>query len=321
MGKLIDITGQKFNRLTVLYRDVEYEKNHNLHKGAYWKCQCDCGEKTTVWGPYLRNGNTKSCGCLQKEKARINGGFKDLTGQKFNRLLVLKLNNNYKKENKTSRTGAYWNCLCDCGNEVTVLATDLICGQVKSCGCLRLEKLRESCMKDITGQVFGHLTALEIDKNYKQEKQINSRSIYWKCRCTCGNIVSVEGTHLRRNETRSCGCVQSRGEEKIAQLLKENNICFTSQKTYLTCKFPNTNAAARFDFYINNQFLLEFDGIQHFKPYGWSTKENYELIKSRDLYKNLWCKENNIPLKRIPYWCLEELTIEDIMGDNYLVKE
>lgn len=59
MGKYIDITGQKFNKLTVL------SKVQNLSsKKARWLCKCDCGNFTEVSGDNLRNGSVKSCGCL-----------------------------------------------------------------------------------------------------------------------------------------------------------------------------------------------------------------------------------------------------------------
>lgn len=72
MSKLIDLTGQKFGRLTVI------ERAENAKQGqARWMCQCDCGTKTVVMGKLLRNGNTQSCGCLHKEitgyKHRIHG--------------------------------------------------------------------------------------------------------------------------------------------------------------------------------------------------------------------------------------------------------
>lgn len=62
MGKLKDITGHTFGRLTPLY------KLHNHYgQGAYWLCMCECGNLTEVRGTMLRNGNTKSCGCLNHE--------------------------------------------------------------------------------------------------------------------------------------------------------------------------------------------------------------------------------------------------------------
>jgi len=62
---VIDIVGKKFGRLTVLQR-VENDKYGN----AFWLCKCECGNTTKVQGHSLRSGHCKSCGCLQKEKAR-----------------------------------------------------------------------------------------------------------------------------------------------------------------------------------------------------------------------------------------------------------
>lgn len=60
-----DITGQKFNRLTVIER-----KGHDKHKSAIWLCECICGNRIIASTNSLRRNNTKSCGCLQKEKAK-----------------------------------------------------------------------------------------------------------------------------------------------------------------------------------------------------------------------------------------------------------
>ena len=60
---LIDLTGQKFGRLTVLYRDTATEKLKK-DRHAMWKCQCECGNQTTAVGKDLRAGKTQSCGCL-----------------------------------------------------------------------------------------------------------------------------------------------------------------------------------------------------------------------------------------------------------------
>lgn len=69
MKKIQDLTGQKFGRLTVLERAPNYITPKGIQR-SNWKCQCDCGKIVTVIGTHLRNGNTKSCGCLQKEKAK-----------------------------------------------------------------------------------------------------------------------------------------------------------------------------------------------------------------------------------------------------------
>lgn len=62
-----DITGQKFGRLTAL------NFSHKMRDKSYWSCLCDCGKKKNIRADGLKNGNTRSCGCLQKEKATIHG--------------------------------------------------------------------------------------------------------------------------------------------------------------------------------------------------------------------------------------------------------
>lgn len=61
MGRVKDLTGQKFGRLTV--RELaRIEKNH-----AIWLCDCECGNTKEVKSVYLLRGSTKSCGCLHKD--------------------------------------------------------------------------------------------------------------------------------------------------------------------------------------------------------------------------------------------------------------
>lgn len=104
---------------------------------------------------------------------------------------------------------------------------------------------------------------------------------------------------------------QSIGEKTISFLLENNNIFFETEKTFSTCRFVGL---LRFDFYINNSFLVEFDGEQHFKPVSiFGGEEQFKIQQERDTYKNQWCRENNIPLIRIPYWKLDTLCIEDLM--------
>lgn len=63
MGKLIDLTGRKFGRLTVIKKGEKVKHG----KPAKWLCKCDCGNELFVTSYSLRSGNTKSCGCLANE--------------------------------------------------------------------------------------------------------------------------------------------------------------------------------------------------------------------------------------------------------------
>lgn len=64
MGKVIDMSGKRFGRLTVL-SFCKVEKHL-----AYWLCKCDCGNEVEVPGVSLRKGITKSCGCLHRETSK-----------------------------------------------------------------------------------------------------------------------------------------------------------------------------------------------------------------------------------------------------------
>lgn len=235
MGALIDLTGQKFGRLTVLARAPENDK----HNKPQWICQCNCGTQTLVSGKRLREGHTKSCGCLMREKI---------------------------------------------GN---------------------LNRL------DLTNQIFGYLKAIEPIKE--------NNTVKWKCQCQlCGNYTLVETNKLTSGHTKTCGCTKiSLGEQKIKNLLDEANITYVTEK-----RFPNFNKY-RFDFYVDNTYVIEFDGIQHFEANGgWNTEEKVVLTQQRDIEKNNYCFKNNIPIIRIPYTILDVLKLEDLIPTTsiYLLK-
>ena len=164
---------------------------------------------------------------------------------------------------------------------------------------------------NLIGKIYSKLTVLE-----ETEKRDVNGNVIWKCQCECGNITYVSTSSLNTQNTCSCGfCKISVGEETIKNLLTQNNIIFEQQKRYDTCRFQDTNYPARFDFYIvNNNYLIEFDGIQHFSYTNtdWNTEAKFNKTKEHDEYKNTWCKENNIPLIRIPYTHLKDLCIEDL---------
>ncbi|MDB1562972.1 hypothetical protein PGA94_09315 [Pediococcus pentosaceus] len=132
----------------------------------------------------------------------------------------------------------------------------------------------------------------------------------------CGYEWEIEPRAFHDGE-RCPRCKQSAGESCISDLLSNLNIPFEAQKRFNTCKY---NRPLPFDFYINDSFLVEFDGEQHFKPadFGgrgaeWAIK-NYELGKLRDNIKTKWAKDNGIPLVRIPY--TEFDNIEQIIKDS-----
>lgn len=299
LGKKIDLTGQRFGKITVLSESPE-RKN----KKIYWLCKCDCGVEKLISGSDLRSGKTVSCGCNKTEKIKSN-----LLGKKFGRLTVI------EETGERKNRQVIWKCLCDCGNIIFVRANNLKQGLTTSCGCYKREITKQVSKINLVGKHFGLLTVIE------ETPQRKNNSIVWKCQCECGKIVNVSSDYLMRGYRLSCGCLkESLGVRKIKQILLENNIPFICEKTFDSCIFPETNAKLRFDFYINNQYLLEFDGKQHFQYSNgektWNTKEHYERLQKRDSFKNEWCEQNNIILIRIPYNVIDVLKLEDLLPNK-----
>ena len=65
-GKLIDLTGQRFGRWTVIERAGS--DRYRTAVVTLWLCRCDCGTEAIVRGQNLRSGRSLSCGCLRDER-------------------------------------------------------------------------------------------------------------------------------------------------------------------------------------------------------------------------------------------------------------
>ena len=293
MGKIIDITNQRFGSLIAI-------EPSRLNGRFAWKCKCDCGNEIIIESNNLRNGRTQSCGCqtslLIGKKVK-----KDLTGKKIGFLTVL------GPTEKRQSGSIVWECQCVCGNKCYIPTSNLSRSHTTSCGCMKYKITGEKLRLKLKGQRFGKLKVIKElpAENYESK---------WLCKCDCGNEKIATGWLLTNGAIKSCGCIVSKGEEKIRKILLDNNIPFEQQKTFSTCISPN-NSSLRFDFYIDNKYLLEYDGEQHFLTDAkWHyTKEQIEQIKIYDEIKNKWCKDNNIPLIRIPYTKYDSLSLQDLL--------
>lgn len=68
--KLIDLSGQKYGRLTVISRAEGKDKRR-----VYWLCRCECGKEVVVQSSQLRTGHTRSCGCLLDGSYNVTHGM------------------------------------------------------------------------------------------------------------------------------------------------------------------------------------------------------------------------------------------------------
>lgn len=233
----------------------------------------------------------------------------NLIGQEFNYLKVI--------EGPIMKNGrSHWLCECKCGNRVIVRADGLKGGKTKSCGCYKKQVLIDGNIKrqtlDLTNKKFGKLLAVKPTDNRTKDGRI-----IWECQCECGRTYYANTHDLQQNRVNSCGCLRSKGEYIIEELLKLNNIKYEVQKTFDDCRYDN-GYYARFDFYLKeDNCLIEFDGQQHYyydkNTNGWNTQENFLQVKEKDNFKTKWCKDNGIPLIRIPYFIIDKIKIEDLL--------
>lgn len=131
MGKVLDLHGKRFGKLVAI-------RNTGQKSGtcAVWECQCDCGNICNAGSYNLTSGHTKSCGCLHKQIVS-SLRWKNISGQRFGRLVAL------EPTDRRSGTDIVWKCLCDCGNICYIPCKSMVKGRTKSCGCYKLDKLRE----------------------------------------------------------------------------------------------------------------------------------------------------------------------------------
>ncbi len=186
-GNLIDLAGKVFGRLTAIRRDGDI-------KPARWICSCACGSTKSVRANKLASGATKSCGCLKSEVTATKA-TRDVSGQKIGRLSII-------CREGSSGNKSMWLAVCECGTVKRVSGLYLRTSKEPSCGCAEYEAAAQRMFSDLSGKVFGKLTALE-HVGFDQ-----SRKAMWRCLCSCGGEKIVRGNNLVSGRTISCGCAQ-----------------------------------------------------------------------------------------------------------------
>jgi len=127
--------------------------------------------------------------------ARIN-----MTGQRCGRITVT--GHAGKK-----RGCVTWFGVCDCGNNVEIVGTDLRNGKSTSCGCLRRELTSERERARLIGKQFDRGVVFESAGTVTYGLRKSSNAL-WFLRCDCGEVYTATTNHLRRHITKSCGCLQ-----------------------------------------------------------------------------------------------------------------
>jgi len=263
----------------------------NEHRIKYFLCKCDvCGKEKPVRGTALIQGTSTAC------SKQCNNDISNMT---FGKWTVLRPDKSRPR---------YYVCKCNCGTIKSVFSGSLKSGTSKSCGCYKTQQLKEKNNKNANshiGEKYGKLTVLDC---YKNEKD----GAYWyKCKCDCGAFKDVSGKRLFNGMCVSCGCLDSKANMLMDQLLTSKNIPFKREYTFPDLKDVKL---LRFDFALFNMEqeligLIELNGTLHYSASGtgWDTPERLIRQQKHDYMKRLYCEENRIPFLVIPYQFFNDL--------------
>jgi len=131
---MIDLTGRKFGKLTVI------KKAKKRGPKLYWLCKCECGVEKEIRGSSLKAGDSTSCG-----SGYCNGRVNDITGRVFGKITVLSFS-------RILNGRSMFNCKCSCGNKKEIEGHHLIQGLVVTCTKCNLNEYftRENYMVGLT---------------------------------------------------------------------------------------------------------------------------------------------------------------------------
>jgi hypothetical protein len=202
--------------------------------------------------------------------------------------------------------------LCKCGRISFTRFDDFRNGQrCMQCG---IEKMIESqkLLFDDVYKYFQDNNCLLLENKYI------SNHTNMKYKCICGNISSISFANFQAGH-RCKNCARSNGEKRIAEYLEGINSCkYIIEYKFNDCK---NKLPLPFDFAIFDKdgkllYLAEYDGEHHYISNDYfGGEEKFKQCQQNDQIKNIYCKQNNIPLLRIPYWDFDN--IESIF-DNFL---
>lgn len=149
-------------------------------------------------------------------------------------------------------------------------------------------------------------TVLPINND---ERFVLSKCKKVEIKCSkCEGVFARNAYNFLKQEFYKCPLCEyhiSFGEKILLDVLNEEGIKVSKQKTFNECKNPITNRKLKFDFYLDDfNAVIEYDGEVH---YECSRFDNLEGVHYRDKIKNVFCDTNNIDILRVPYYRLKFL--------------
>lgn len=194
---------------------------------------------------------------------------------------------------------------CKICNLIFKTSPKSIINSVNGCPSCSGRKFSIDAYKSKLPKDISFISSEYIGSNYHHLHKCNSCDFEWM----------TKPNYILHMKTSCPNCSSSKGEKIIAETLNKLSIHF--KKEY-SVKIDNVNY--RFDFFIEDlNLVIEFDGIQHFKPVNYfGGLESFEKIKLNDHIKDKWCHENSIKIIRIPYDVDIEFFLKEILKQEVI---
>ena len=256
MGKMIDITGQIFGKLTVIENAGKLDGRR-----YFWKCQCECGNLIVKPGASLRSGNTKSCGCgkydgLKKYNTQQTTDTLIMNGTKFGKLKVLEPIG-YKPQYKgASKNRMWYRCQCDCGNICEVSGNQLKNNHKTSCGCLGStgELKIETLLKSNNYLYSKEVILPELLQETKRALRFDF--VIYNEDGTINRIVEFDGRqHTQGPDTEYWG----HSSDTLKTIKERDNIKnqFCLKHNYILVRIPYTKTEITIDDIFSNKHIVK----------------------------------------------------------------
>lgn len=318
------------NDLETCYPEIakewNYERNGEVlpsmvtkssHEYVWWKCNLGHSYYTTVNRRTSSNNNCPYCA-----NQRILIGFNDL--EHCNPELASEWDYDKNGEllpsmvTKSSSKHVWWKCSL---GHSWMTKVNQRTSLVRNCPYCMNKKILVGFndLKTTHPEILDEWDYVKNEKLPSEYMSGTDQKVWWNCKK--GHSYKMNIVH----RVNGCGCSickESKGEKAIRSYLDKNHIKYIAQYKTDDCK---DKRLLPFDFAILNSkdeidFLIEYDGVQHFECTDFSkskkeSKRKFEEVNRHDTIKNNYCKENNIKLLRIPY--TEFDNIEKILNKEF----
>lgn len=226
--KIVDITGEKFGRWTALFLSSKDE-----YSSARWMCICECGTKREVYGSNLRNGKSKSCGCLAREKQSRMKNKHGLYGTKFYSKWASMISRCTNPNNRSFKDyGGRGISVCDDWMEFTNFKDDLYLSYLEHVeefgeSNTTLDRIDVNCGYELSNVRWATLSEQARNKRIPKNNSTGYPGVYfsnktgkWEARVSINGKKFQLGTYETKNKALF---IRKKVEDIIDELLKSKN--------------------------------------------------------------------------------------------------